>query len=80
MPVDVAVEKPGPGIVSDESQSGRLHRQQLDCVTADWIRLSLLQRRVEGGVIRSVVIATVDDLELVAVNVAMVMFKSSTTW
>lgn len=71
MPVDVAVEQPGTGIVSDESQSGSLHRQQLDRVTAEWVRLSLRQRRVEGGIVRSVVVATTDDLKLVAVNVAM---------
>jgi len=71
MPVDVTVEKPGPGIISDESQSGGLHRQQLDCVTAQWILLSLRQRRVEGGVIGSVVLAAFDDLKLVAVNVAI---------
>ena len=71
MPVNVTMEKPGPGIVSDESQSGSLHRQQLDCVTAQWIRLSLHQRRVESGVVRSVVLAAADDLELVAVNVAI---------
>ena len=71
MPVDVTVEKPGAGIVSDESQSGRLHRQQLDCVTADWVRLTLLQRGVERRVTGSVVLAAVYDLELVPVDVAM---------
>ena len=71
MPVDVAVEQPGSGIVSDEPQSGRLHRQQLDCITAEWVRLSLLQGRVDGWIIRSVIITAVDDLEFVAVNVAM---------
>ena len=70
MPVDVAVEKPGTRIISDKPQSGGLHRQQLDCVTADWVRLSLLQRGVELGIVGSVVLATVDDLELVAVDVA----------
>jgi len=71
MPIDMAVEKPGPGIIGDEPEGGRLHRQQLDCVTAEWVRLSLPQRRVELGVTRSVVIATVDDLKLVTVDVAM---------
>ena len=71
MPVDVTVEKPGPGIISDESQSGSLHRQQLDCVTAHGIRLSLLQRWVCGGVIRSIVTTAFDDLELVPVKVAI---------
>ena len=70
MPVNVTVEKPSTRIISDETQSGRLHRQQLDCVTADWVRLSLLQRGVELGITGSVVLATVDDLELVAVDVA----------
>ena len=70
MPVNVAVEKPSTRIISDETQSGRLHRQQLDCVTADWVHLSLLQRGVELGITGSVVLATVDDLELVAVDVA----------
>jgi len=71
MPIDVTVEKPGPGIISDESQSGGLHRQQLDRVTAQRIRLSLYQRRVEGGVIRSIILATFDNLELVTVNMAI---------
>ena len=71
MPVNVAVEKPSTRIISDETQSGRLHRQQLDCVTADWVRLSLLQRGVELGITGSVVLATVDDLEFVAVDVAV---------
>lgn len=71
MPVDVAMEKPGPGIVGDESQGGRLHRQQLDCITAEWVRLSLPQRGVGCGVIRSVVITTVNNLELVAMDVAV---------
>jgi hypothetical protein len=71
MPIDVAMEQPGARVICNESQSGRMHRQHLDCVTADWVRLSLLQRRVEGWVIRSVVISTVDNLDLVTVNVAM---------
>lgn len=71
MPIDVAVEKPGPRIIGDKSQSGGLHRQQIDRITAHWIRLSLLQRRVYGGVIDRVVTTAVDDLELVAVNVAV---------
>jgi len=70
MPVDVAVEKPSTRIISDETQGGRLHRQQLDGVTANWVRLSLPQRRVELGITGSVVLATVDNLELVAVDVA----------
>ena len=71
MPVDVAVEKPGTGIVSDKAQCGRLHRQQLYCVTADRVQLSLLELRVECWVTGSVVLAAVDNLELVAVDVAM---------
>ena len=70
MPVDMTVEKPGARIVSNESQGGRVHRQHLDCVTSDWIHLSLLQGRIDSRVIRSVVVSAVDDLELVAVKMA----------
>ena len=71
MPVDVAMEEPGSGVVSNESQSGGVHRQELYCITADRVRLSFLQRRVEGGIVRSVVSGMVDYLELVAVNMAI---------
>ena len=71
MPVNVTMEEPRTGVVSDEPQSGRMHRQYLDCVTADRVSLTLLQRRVQCGIVRSVVTTTVDNLEPVTVKVAI---------
>ena len=70
MPIDVAMEEPGTGVVGNKSQGGRMHRQQLDRVTTHRVCLSLLQRWVEGGVIGGVVATTVDNLELMTVNMA----------
>ena len=65
------MEEPRSGVVGDDAERDTLARRHLDGVTTDGVDLALVDGWVERWVVRGVVSRTLDDLELVSVQVAV---------
>ena len=65
------MEEPSSGVVSNDTKSDRMHRWDLDRVTAHGVSLTLDEWRVQSWVVRSIVLCPSDELHLVPVQMAV---------
>jgi hypothetical protein len=72
LPINVTMEQPSTRVVGSPSNSGTASRRNSHGVPSNRVDLLLIDRWVEGGVVRGVVHCLVDDLEFVAVQVERV--------
>lgn len=64
------MEHPSSGVISDDTESDTVAVGDLNGITTDGVDLSLVDGWVQKGVVRSVILRALNDLELVSVQMA----------